>query len=392
MTPIRTGRKGWPRIGSLSAGHQTVSKKGKVHPTKTDTIVVHALRREILEPFVACYGGEIAESPTSTEERERFYLVTDAREMDVLIPGDLERSLSQYYEAWASSGLVRRCDGLECLLWRKEPKKGEVVGELSEEIRPCICDTEEGEDRLCKPTIRLSVVPVDVAPDIPDIGVFQLRSTGYFTNAELEADLELIQAIIGRLGAGVPLKLIIEQVRSRRGLMPKFRLTLGATPREIAANLPAAAERPLLPSVEVSPEDEEPVGGFIDKPTEKPLKDASEGKQESESAVAAIPSAPAPSESPDDPVPAPDVVELHGITVRYIGGEPAKDERERCTASQWVVINRAGQKAELGPEMVQDIFLQRHGFKGSDAKKETAQEFHNFLIEETKRLVKAAQS
>lgn len=91
------------------------------------------------------------------------------------------------------------------------------------------------------------------------------------------------------------------------------------------------------------------------------------------------------------PVPAPDVIEMHGFTVHFVGGEPTQKESERCTAQQWATVNRIGLRAELGPEQVQDLFETRHGFKGFDARKATADEFGNWLREEIKRLAKAAK-
>lgn len=264
MSPIRTMETRFPRIGFISVGHQVVGRNDKIHPTTTDTITFHAAKTRILEPIAAAYGGEVVESPTSTEENERYFVVTDAVEIPVMVPAELDAAFSQWYEAWASSGLVRRCDGIDCVLWRKDPdkKKNEVVGELSDAIRPCICDEEGAEDRMCKPTVRLSVVPIEVAPDIPDLGVFVVRSTGFFTNSELKGDLELIRSVIGSLGAGVPLRLSVEQVRSRRGSKPKFRVGLAATPRQIM-QMSAGAPKPLLEAGEASIEDEEPVGSFV---------------------------------------------------------------------------------------------------------------------------------
>lgn len=370
--PIRTMETRFPRIGYISVGHQTVSKKGNVHPTTSDTITVHATSRAILEPIAAKYGGTVEESPTSTEAQERFFVVTKATEIPVMVPADLDVAFSQWFESWASSGLVRRCDGVDCVLWRRDPKEDEKVGELSHALRPCICDEEGAEERMCKPTVRLSVVPIEVAPDIPAIGVFTVRSTGFFTNAEIKGDLEMIKTVVGRLGVGVPMRLHVEQTKTRRGNKPKFRLSLIGTPREILAEL-SRPQRPMLAEpkpILVDPADDDPVGGFVDKP----------GGEDAGQDDDAVDAAGEPSRS-DDAAPglAPEVANVGGYDVPRAGGTKRGRDVPAITPAQLTVMQRSAKELGWGEHDLLGAFKHFAGFEIQDSSRDTAQAFSDLL-------------
>lgn len=383
LMPIRTMEVRFPRLGFISVGHQTTSaKSGKIHPTTTDTITFHASKRSVLHPIATKYGGTVVESPTSTEEQERFFVVTEAKDVRVMVPADLDVAFSQYYESWASSGLVRRCDGIDCVLWRRDPKGDEKVGELSHAIRPCLCEEEGAEERMCKPTVRLSVVPIDVAPDIPDIGVFTVRSTGFFTNSELLGDLELIRAVVGSLGAGVPLRLSVEMVRSRRGNKPKFRLGLAGTPREIMGQLGSGARPMLVAPVEADVEDETPVGRFIDKPA------GADGGQDDAKDAASEPSGSDANPSAPEAIDAPDVVTFAGVDIPHVGGTKRGRDVQAIRPAQLKVMQRLA--ADIGTDFsLEGAFNQFAGFEIGDTSLETAQAFIDYLRGQLKEVASA---
>lgn len=349
--PIRDGLdRRYPRIGHVSAGFQTTSKKGNIVPTRSETIVFHADRPEILEPLCDRYGGAIEESPTSTERKKRWICVSETTELPVIVPADPthddeELVCQNYYEAWTSAGLKRRCDGIETLLWRMDPKKGEKVGEISTESVPCICRDQGLEgDEACKPTVRLNVIPVEVWSEIPDIGVFTVRSTGINTNTELASDLELLGRMLGVLGPQVPLLLRLEQVDSRHGLVPKFRLGLAHSPRktlELAGGDRGALS---LPTREAPAELEEPVGTYVDQPS------LGDGDQDPPGS----PAAPTDdddegSSSPDDaasPEEAP--VVIGPLEVYELGPSELPEENgEKPTKGQWGAVRRVTDRLEL---------------------------------------------
>lgn len=394
MSPIKTMDVRFPRVGFFSVGHQIAApkkggKKGEVvvRPTTSDTLIVHMRSREPLEVFAERYGGTPAESPTSTEEIERWFLKTEATEIPVVLPGELELSFSQNYEAYTSGGLKRLCDGVTTQRWRMDPdtSKKEVVGAMSSDPRPCMCEAElaEGaEERMCKPTVRLDVLPVEVIAELDEIGVFTVRSTGWFTNSALLGDTQLIHAMIGAIGPAVPLRLRVEQVKTRRGMRPRFRVTTAASLRTISERLEAGPRPIALPApTERAPEDDEPVGTFVDKPKEpeaagrKDQGGPGEHGAASESRTDTAPAAPGSGE----------FLVIGGVSVPFVGFAKASRTVPALTPAQIPVLERAA--VEVGWTL-DDIPAGYAAFAGHDypnqASREGVQAFTEFLRETAK--------
>lgn len=287
--PIRTLQRRFPRLGRISAGYQDSKlkdggKPGEIvtFPRRSQTLVFGSDDLARVEVLQAQYGGEIKTSPLSTPEDEKYYLVSEATRMRVVLPAGAsdQRTCTQWMEAYSATGLVRRCDGIECGLHRlpatKKKVRGreiEVPGDMSHEPIACVCESDDlGEKDRCKPVVRLAVLPADddVWQRIRGIGVWIVHSGGWASNTELASDIELIENLVGDTGAGLPLALELVQVASRHGDIPMFRLNVQTTPAEAAA-LRGVTRVSALAAVQASelaaPEDEYPVGTFVDTET-----------------------------------------------------------------------------------------------------------------------------
>lgn len=177
-------------------------------------------------------GGEVREwSPDG--DRQEFELITDARELDILIPpGEV---LDQWLELWSGGGCVRRCDG-----------RTMVIDNGRRTDRACRCpkDPELRRDgaganppTACRETTRLLVM----LPGLPDIGVWRLESHGYYAAAELSGAATLVE-LASRRGVMLPAKLGIEARKRKVPGQPvrKFAVPVISTPDHALGTILAA--------------------------------------------------------------------------------------------------------------------------------------------------------
>lgn len=140
-------------------------------PTKIETWRLTSGSRAYLEAAAALYGGTV-EAWTDAPDEGMWELLTDSRELDVLIPRDL-RTLSQWYEWWQGGTCERRCDGTT----------EQFTGD------PCLC-TATGE-MLCRPRTRLNIM----LHKVPGLGVWRLETDGWNAATSLPATIELLKAL-----------------------------------------------------------------------------------------------------------------------------------------------------------------------------------------------------
>jgi hypothetical protein len=147
------------------------------------------------------------------------------------------------YELWSAAGCQRRCDG-----------ETETLKQ-----QPCVCPADKDRrtelaktGSACKPITRLNVM----LPDLPDLGVWLLSSTGWNAATELGGAAEVLAAARDR-GVIIPATLRLEQRETRKvgEATKKYAvpvLEIGATLRQmtelasgqgIAASLPPAPPR-----------------------------------------------------------------------------------------------------------------------------------------------------
>jgi hypothetical protein len=181
-------------------------KRGR--PASIGTWRLTSPDRRLLEAAVFLYGG------TVSSWRDEWQLVTTTDTLEVRVPPQNVRG-GQWWELWKEGGLVRRCSGV-----------------FLEDGAPCVCDPD---DRECKLTTHILVV----LPDLPDVGVWRLRTGSWYAASELPGTLDLL------LQTGVPLPpavLAIDQRTVKRdGQTHRFNVPVLRTDRTITELLELAA-------------------------------------------------------------------------------------------------------------------------------------------------------
>lgn len=231
-------------LGRLRIG-ATVTKDGKSRPVKLDAFRFTTPNRRTADAVADLFGGTV-EAWEAGSGRAEWEVVTTATDLPVAIPPG--EPLTQWNELYSAAGCIRRCDGVT------ETLSGSA----------CLCPAA-GPDRLelaqrggaCKPTSRLSVV----LPDLPGLGVWLYRTTGYYAAVELGATADLLhRAAVA--GVMLPARLRLEQREIRRPGTPPKRfpvvvLDAEVTVRELMGGtatsaLPAAPPR-TAPALEAAP-------------------------------------------------------------------------------------------------------------------------------------------
>ena len=182
------------RLGEIRLG--TVSEKGA--PVKLKTLRLTSVSKGLLEQAAALWGGTV--EPWDN----KFSLITERSEIPVVIPPQDPGNLA-WYELWSAGGLQRRCDG-----------ETEIAGDNP---RPCLCDPDE---RQCDPTTRVQFM----LPDIEDIGIWVLRSTGFYAAAELQAAMDLLLRQMGDTGWMPEATLAVEERTVKRPGQPTHKFVV----------------------------------------------------------------------------------------------------------------------------------------------------------------------
>lgn len=179
------------RLGEIRLG-DTVTKDGKTRPVALETFRLTSINRHYLERAAELWGGSVIGWEPRPGASPKWQVVTNATELPVFVPPQDPDGVT-WYEHWGQGGMQRRCDGEN------------IVGR--EGTLPCVCDPS---NRQCSLVTRLQVM----LPDLPDVGVWLLSSTGYFAATELS----------------MPIKIVMDQM-AETGTLPQA--TLAIEPREI---------------------------------------------------------------------------------------------------------------------------------------------------------------
>ncbi len=220
---INTLQKRGRQIGEIRIGIQVETKNGKKAPSKLDSFRFTTKSASVARAVAQLFGGDVR--PVQLLSGANTYeVVTNVTELPVMVPpGD--QVISQFYEMWSAGGCQRRCDGETEQLSRT----------------PCICpaDTDRRlelaqKGQACKPITRLNVM----LPDLPDLGVWLLSSTGFNAAVELGGTADVLKAARDS-GVIIPATLRLEQRQSvKAGQTRKFAvpvLELGTSLREMTA-------------------------------------------------------------------------------------------------------------------------------------------------------------
>ena len=233
----------------MELGRVRLGEKGpKGEPRKLSTLRFTSASRALLEAIAAQHGGNVSVWAGAPDEGY-FQVTTNATEIDIVLPpvfsdadGAPTVAYSQWFELWSGGGCQRRCDGVT------EALSGKA----------CLCETEAGEERTCKPTTRVSFM----LPDIPGLGVWRLDSHGWNAATELPVTLEVLSQA-AQANRFVPAVLRLQNRtkkadgQTRRFVVPVIdlkdisvkQLAAGEVPNAIAMNAPAMAAipKPALP-------------------------------------------------------------------------------------------------------------------------------------------------
>ncbi|MBM3526033.1 MAG: hypothetical protein FJX57_24045, partial [Alphaproteobacteria bacterium] len=192
------------RIGTtVETDKKTRGGKAVRRPVRLETFRLTSADHLRLDAAAELYGGQVVEWDQRPGE---FELVTEARELDVMVPPG--QTISQWWELWgqrAANGPIeclRRCDGQTEHL-NDSPCKCPIYDERAELAK---------DGKACKPTTRLSVI----LPRVPGIGTWRLVSHGVYAAIELAGVAEFLEGATARR-AIVPARLRIDQRRAVRG-------------------------------------------------------------------------------------------------------------------------------------------------------------------------------
>jgi len=233
ISPITLQRR-HAELGRIRLGYQKAITKrdgsAGTRPAKLETFRFTSPSERYIKDLATLYGGTAR--PWDNNGKAEFEVYTQANTIPVIV---VKGGLSQFLEHWSGGGCQRRCTG-----------EHELIKD-----RPCICDPD---DRLCKPTTRLSMM----LPELEALGVWRMESKGWNAAAEIPAVAELAQFV----GDLVPAHLNLVERRSvkdgetSRFVVPVLDLQIGTQRlRELVAEKsgttlvlesPAAPGRPAL--------------------------------------------------------------------------------------------------------------------------------------------------
>jgi len=165
--PIIDLQRRMRQLGEIRLGHVVPTRNGKTRPAKLDKFRFTSPSRDILTAVAELYGGEVKPWTPANGGPAEFEVYSQANRLPVLIPP--KDAVSQWYELYAGSKCIRRCDG------QTEHKTD----------RPCMCDPD---DRECAMTTRVNVM----LRDVPALGQWLLISKGYYAAVTLPPAAELL--------------------------------------------------------------------------------------------------------------------------------------------------------------------------------------------------------
>lgn len=225
------------QLGEIRIGHAVdtgrTDKNGKAikRPAKLNAFRFTSPSREILASVAGLYGGEVKPWTPANGGPAEFEVYSTTNRLPVLIPP--RDAVSQWYEMYAGSKCVRRCDG--------------QVEQKSD--KPCMCNPDK---RTCKITTRVNIM----LRDVPALGQWLLISKGFYAGVTLPPAAELLAQAGGYVAGwlGMEEKLVIGEDGPNRFSIPT--LDVEITPTELMAGkitgAPAVASGPERPAIEAA--------------------------------------------------------------------------------------------------------------------------------------------
>ncbi len=188
-------------LGRLRLG----TKGPKGNPMKLDTWRFTSSSVELIQAVAEMWGGKWKHWGD-----HKFEVISEISAIPVRIPAQLP---DPEYQLWSAGGLQRRCNGVVAYV----AGKGEGMLE-----QPCICLNED--ERSCKPHTRFEFI----LPDIPDIGIWAMTSTGFNAASELTSSVRML--------AGTPIEaqLAIEHRETKRPGQPTHKFVVAVLTTRIS--------------------------------------------------------------------------------------------------------------------------------------------------------------
>lgn len=179
--PIKDLQQRLRQIGEIRIGHVVdtgrLTKDGKPikRPAKLSKFRFTSPSKVILDSVAALYGGNVQPWTPANGGTPEWELYSTVDRLPILVPP--RDAVSQWYELYAGSRCMRRCDG--------------EIEQKSD--KPCMCNPEK---RQCSITTRVNVM----LQDVPALGQWLLVSKGYNSAVTLPGAAE----ILAQVGAYVP--------------------------------------------------------------------------------------------------------------------------------------------------------------------------------------------
>ena len=188
------------RLGKLKIGDKTKSKGGKEIPMGLDHFRATG---DYAEEFHKIFGEE----PKEVEVWFAFE--------------DIEENMSEWYRAYKTGGLYRRCDGIQCSVYGDETF-----------VTECLCKREGKQ--VCDPTMILQVIILGM----PVTGIWQIDSGGFFSRANVRSALTIAHSLSWGI-TGIPFILSVKREKSNIAGKPHeysvLHMVTNRTPEELIA-------------------------------------------------------------------------------------------------------------------------------------------------------------
>lgn len=238
--PILNLQRRMRQLGEIRIGHVVdtgkTNKEGKPikRPSKLNKFRFTSPSRPILDEVATLYGGTVQPWTPANDGPTEWEVYSTFDRLPILIPP--RNAVSQWYELYAGSRCIRRCDG--------------EVEQKSDQV--CMCNPDK---RQCAITTRINVM----LRDVPALGQWLLVSKGYYAATTLPDAAELLALV----GGYVPGWLGMEEkvVHKDDGPPNRFMvptIDVDITPSELMAGQisavgKAAIEAPDRPAIEAAP-------------------------------------------------------------------------------------------------------------------------------------------
>lgn len=225
--PIIDVQRRYRELGRLRLG----TKGPKGNPVKLGTWRFTSPDRRLLDAAAVSFGGTVEKWGSAPTEGDQWELISEAAELRVYVPPQ-DLASSMFYELWTRGGVKRRCDG------ETEYLSG----------TDCIC-AREGK-RTCAITTHLAIM----LPQLPDVGVWRVRTSSWNAAAEIPSTVDLLQRIHDE-GAlplailGIESRTVVSEGKTKHFALPVLKYPSSIAEAE-AAGIPILSHRREAPALE----------------------------------------------------------------------------------------------------------------------------------------------